>query len=90
MNNRTLRAFAVAVALVLVASAVGTVRAQSDISSSCYGAVASGIASTWPWAHNDKAAFPPSPGALPLWIQDFGASVGIYSVRDLQVRFCSE
>jgi hypothetical protein len=56
----------------------------------CFGEIAAGIASTWPWAHNDKEAFPPPPGAIHLWIQEFGPEVGISSVRQLQLLFCSE
>jgi hypothetical protein len=62
---------------------------QTGPSNQCYGAIASGIASTWPWAHNDKVAFPPPPGALALWVETFGPLVGISSVRELQTLFCS-
>ena len=55
----------------------------------CYGAVLSGIASTWPWAHDDRMDFMPPPGATALWIQVFGPSTGVTSVRELQFHFCS-
>jgi hypothetical protein len=48
-----------------------------------------GIASTWPWAHDGKSAFPPPPGALALWIREFGPGLGISNVRDLQLLFCT-
>lgn len=54
----------------------------------CRGAIVSGIASTWPWAHNDKVAFPPSPGAVKLWLELFGPSIGISTVKELQELFC--
>jgi hypothetical protein len=76
------------------AQGIGSVSAavaqqQTGPSNKCYGAITSGIAATWPWAHNDKVAFPPPPGALALWVQVFGPSVGISSVRELQILFCS-
>jgi hypothetical protein len=55
----------------------------------CYGEVASGIASTWPWAHDGQEDFPPPPGGLALWVQEFGPDVGVTSVRELQLLFCS-
>jgi hypothetical protein len=70
-----------------VSAAVG--QPQTGPSNQCYGAITAGIASTWPWAHNDKVAFPPPPGALALWVQVFGPSIGISSVRELQILFCS-
>ena len=62
---------------------------QTGPNNRCYGEITSGIASTWPWAHLDKAAFAPPPGGLARWVQDFGPLVGISSVRELQVLFCS-
>ena len=70
--------------------ATRTARAQTGPSNRCYGAITSGIASTWPWAHNDKVAFPPPPGSLAMWIQEFGPLVGVSSVRDLQKLFCDQ
>lgn len=55
----------------------------------CYGAVLSGIATTWPWAHDGRMDFMPPPGAIALWIQVFGPSTGVTSVRELQFHFCS-
>ena len=63
--------------------------AAADPSNRCYGAITAGIASTWPWAHDGKSAFPPPPGALALWLREFGPLVGVSSVRDLQLLFCS-
>jgi len=54
----------------------------------CYGQITSGIASTWPWAHDGQSAFPPPPGGLAKWIEDFGPIVGVSNVRDLQILFC--
>lgn len=55
----------------------------------CYGEIIAGIASTWPWAHEDKVAFPPPPGSIALWVEVIGPVVGISSVRELQLLFCS-
>jgi len=63
-------------------------REVPTVTSQCYGAIASGIASTWPWAHDDKIAFPPPPGSLHLWIETFGPLIGISTVRELQLLFC--
>jgi hypothetical protein len=68
----------------------GPTGAVQGPSNRCYGEIAAGIAATWPWAHNEKVDFPPPPGALALWIQEFGPFVGVSSVRELQVAFCSE
>lgn len=62
---------------------------ETGPSNECYGAIASRIASTWPWAHTDGDAFPPPPGALALWVETFGPLVGISSVRELQILFCA-
>jgi hypothetical protein len=81
----------IAASLVAAAVAVSFLAkpAAADPSSQCNGQIIAGIAATWPWAHDDKVAFPPPPGALALWIQEFGPGLGISSVRDLQVLFCS-
>jgi len=63
--------------------------AQTGPSNQCYGAIISGIASTWPWAHNDQTAFPPPPGAIALWLRLFGPLVGVSSVHELQLLFCA-
>jgi hypothetical protein len=56
----------------------------------CFGLITSGIASTWPWAHGEGDDFPPPPGSLAQWIQDFGPLIGIETVRDLQLLFCGQ
>ncbi len=61
---------------------------QTGPANQCYGQIISGIASTWPWAHNDQIAFPPPPGSLALWVEIFGPGLGISSVRELQLLFC--
>jgi hypothetical protein len=82
-------AIAASVVAVAVAASVMPKRAAADPSNRCYGAIAAGIASTWPWAHDGKSAFPPPPGALALWIEEFGPDVGVSNVRDLQLQFCT-
>ena len=83
-------ACAIAVGMLVGVAGTQTTKAQHGPSNRCYGEITSGIASTWPWAHNDKDAFPPPPGALALWIHEFGPDLGIESVRDLQILFCTE
>jgi hypothetical protein len=61
---------------------------QTGPTNQCYGAIASGIASTWPWAHDGQFAFPPPPGGLARWVATFGPALGISSVRELQTTFC--
>jgi len=82
-------AFLAAIALAVIAGA-GTVLAKPDPSHACYGQITAGIASTWPWAHDGKSAFPPAPGGIALWLEEFGPLVGVSSVRELQVLFCGE
>lgn len=55
----------------------------------CMGQIVAGIAATWPWAHDENVAFAPPPGSIALWIQIFGPDLGISSVRDLQLLFCT-
>jgi hypothetical protein len=88
--RRAFCACAIGGALLLGVAGGGTAQAQKGPSNRCYGEIASGIASSWPWAHNDKVDFPPPPGALALWIQEFGPDVGISSVRELQLLFCTD
>jgi hypothetical protein len=64
--------------------------ASAEPDKRCYGQLVSGINTTWPWAHFDKEAFPPPPGAIALWVQLFGPDIGVNSVRELQLRFCGE
>jgi hypothetical protein len=78
----------VALAMAASAASMGAARAEADPSNQCYGAIASGIAATWPWAHDGQVAFPPPPGSLALWVELFGPEVGISSVRELQILFC--
>ncbi len=66
---------------------VGTV-SPAPPGAACNGQIVRGIASTWPWAHNDKIAFPPPPGSIALWVELFGEAVGISSVHELQLLFC--
>ena len=61
---------------------------QTGPTNQCYGQIVAGIASTWPWAHDDKIAFPPPPGSIALWVELFGPGLGISSVRELQILFC--
>ncbi len=75
--------------LVVGAASAGTARAAMGPSNVCYGQIVAGIASTWPWAHEDKVAFAPAPGAIALWLQIFGPQAGVSSVRDLQLLFCN-
>ena len=70
------------------AASLATARAEADPSNQCYGAIVSGIAATWPWAHEGQTDFPPPPGAIALWVELFGPDVGISSVRELQLLFC--
>lgn len=81
-------AYAAAIALALGAAGAGTALAAQGPSNKCYGQIIRGIASTWPWAHNDKIAFAPPPGAIALWLKEFGPLVGVSSVRELQILFC--
>jgi|SwirhirootsSR2_FD_contig_51_2192941_length_518_multi_3_in_0_out_0_1 hypothetical protein len=70
------------------AAPAGPASAEPD--KQCYGELVSGINRTWPWAHFDKDAFPPPPGAIALWVHLFGPDIGVNSVRGLQLRFCGE
>ena len=75
----------VALAMAASAASLGTARAEADPSNQCYGAIVSGIAATWPWAHNGQVDFPPPPGAIALWVELIGPNVGISSVRELEL-----
>ena len=89
MRKRIIVGGVATLALTLSALSVGSAQAQTGPSNQCYGAISAGIASTWPWAHEGQTFFPPPPGALKLWIEIFGPDLGISSVRDLQLLFCS-
>ena len=77
-----------AVVLVTVVAVSFVRSAAAGPEDSCLGSIVSGIAATWPWAHDGQSAFPPPPGAIPLWIKTFGPGIGVSSVRDLQRMFC--
>lgn len=79
---------AVSVVAVVAVSALAR-QAVAGPSNVCYGQIVAGIASTWPWAHDGQSDFPPSPGAIALWVKEFGPDVGVSSVRELQVLFCT-
>jgi hypothetical protein len=85
---RRIIAFGIAAAGFALFAVGQSASAQNGPSNRCYGQITAGIASTWPWAHDDKSAFPPPPGAIRLWLQDFGPLVGVSSVRELQQLFC--
>jgi hypothetical protein len=85
--RKTIALIAIAMAL---AGSRSAAHAASGPGNKCYGQIVSAIASTWPWAHDDKSSFEPSPGSIALWIKTFGPDVGISSVRQLQVLFCTE
>jgi hypothetical protein len=84
--KKTAAAFIAVVALAIAAASPA--QAQ-DPSSQCYGQIIAGISATWPWAHDGRTDFAPSPGAIALWLQIFGPDVGVSSVRELQLMFCS-
>jgi hypothetical protein len=87
--RKTVVGFVAALALAASAAAAGTASADPGPSNKCYGEIASGIASTWPWAHEGQTDFPPPPGSIALWLKIFGPGLGVSSVRDLQLLFCS-
>jgi hypothetical protein len=79
-----------AIMVAAVFTVAGSVQiASADSDAKCKGQVVAGIAATWPWAHDGKSAFPPAPGAIALWLQEFGPDVGISSVKELQAMFCA-
>ena len=49
----------------------------------CRGQIISFIASTWPWAHDDKVAFPPPPGSLALALEIAGLTL-----KEAIAQFC--
>jgi len=83
------KAFIGSVVAVAMAVSVRAKPAAAGTDNRCYGQIAAGIAATWPWAHDNKSDFPPPPGALALWIREFGPDVGVSSVRELQLLFCT-
>ena len=89
MRGSVLKALAGSVVAVVVAVGVFAKPAAAGPENKCNGQIIAGIAATWPWAHEQKVDFPPPPGAIALWVREFGPSVGISSVRELQVLFCT-
>ena len=88
--RKTMAGIAAAIVGSVVLASVTAKPAAADPTNQCYGQIVAGIASTWPWAHDDRVAFQPPPGAVALWIKLFGPDAGVSSVRDLQVLFCGE
>jgi hypothetical protein len=88
--RKTLMAALAVVLMAVAVPATAAVAAPDPPSQACYGQVIAGIASTWPWAHDDRVDFAPPPGAIALWIEIFGPFVGVSSVRELQIQFCTE
>jgi hypothetical protein len=78
-----------AVAGIVALSTSGVRSASADPANRCYGEIIAAIVATWPWAHEGQTAFAPPPGAIALWLELFGPDLGISSVRDLQLLFCS-
>jgi hypothetical protein len=87
--RKTVVGLVAALALAAGGAAAGTASADPGPSNQCYGQIIAGISSTWPWAHNGQTDFAPPPGAVALWLQIFGPGLGVSSVRDLQLLFCS-
>jgi len=86
---RKITAAAAVVCAVVLTMAASAKTASADSGARCKGQIVAGIASTWPWAHDAKSAFPPPPGAIALWLKEFGPDVGVSSVTELQAMFCS-
>jgi hypothetical protein len=83
---KTLIAAVMVAGVFSVAGSVQTASADSD--AKCKGQIVAGIAATWPWAHDGRSEFPPAPGAIALWLQEFGPDIGVTSVNELQAMFC--
>jgi hypothetical protein len=89
MRKTLVAAFSVA-ALVVCGAFAAPASAESR-ADNCH-AVASFIASTWPWAHEGKpAVFQPPPGVLKLWFAEFAPDQfpGVDSIPELQEVICS-
>ena len=89
MRKTLVTAVAVA-ALVVFAVFAGAASAESK-ADNCH-AVASFIASTWPWAHEGKPeVLAPPPGVLKLWLTEFAPTQfpGVDSIHELQLLICS-
>ena len=87
---KTLVAALAAAALAVCAVFAGSASAESK-AANCH-AVASFIASSWPWPHEGKpAVFQPPPGVLKLWFAEFAPDQfpGVESIPELQEVICS-
>jgi hypothetical protein len=84
--KKTLAALVAVIGLAIAAASPAQAQGPS---SQCNGQIIAGISATWPWAHNGRTDFAPPPGAIALWLQIFGPLVGVSSVRDLQILFCT-
>jgi hypothetical protein len=49
---------------------IGGVGAGSASANACHGTIVSSISSTWPFAHEDREAFPPPKGALAKFAEE--------------------
>ena len=89
MPKRMVSAVVIA-ALAACAMFAGSASAESK-AENCH-AVASFIASTWPWSHEGKPdVFQPPPGVLKLWFAEFAPTQfpGIDSIPELQQFICA-
>ena len=89
MRRSLVSAVAVA-ALAVCAVFAGPASAESR-SENCH-AVASFIASSWPWAHEGKPdVFQPPPGVIKLWFAEFAPTQfpGVESIPELQQVLCA-
>jgi len=64
------------------------VNLQTGRANQCRGAFTSEFATDWPWP-STREQFPPPPGAIALFIENFGPIGGFSSVREMQEFFCS-
>ena len=87
--RKTLIVGMAAAALALSGASVGTAQAQTGPSNQCIGAITSDFATSWPWPQG-QTDFPPPPGGLALLLQLLGPQLGVSTVRDLQLLFCSQ
>ena len=64
------------------------VNLQTGPANQCRGAFTSEFAADWPWP-STREEFPPPPGAIALFVKNFGPIGGFSSVREMQEFFCS-
>ena len=64
------------------------VNLQTGPANQCRGAFTSEFATDWPWP-STREQFPPPPGAIALFVKNFGPIGGFSSVREMQEFFCS-